>query len=118
MAVSQCHFRISIVHATLIIFLNITDHRTRYKHIITGSIGTEPNDMLGGIIADGMGLGKTLTMIASIISSLSRADQFVKGSASNGQTGLVSVMSTLIIVPSASECLRLVIKCLHAANQL
>jgi SNF2 family DNA or RNA helicase len=49
---------------------------TRYRHKITGSRSQAPDDMLGGILADDMGLGKTLTMIATIVTTLSRATHF------------------------------------------
>ncbi|KAI9148085.1 DNA repair protein RAD5B [Paramyrothecium foliicola] len=73
-----------------------------YKHIITGSKSTAPEDVPGGILADGMGLGKTLTMIASIVTSLIRAEGFSKTVPNYPANGaaLVPVQSTLIIVPS------------------
>ncbi|RYP47846.1 hypothetical protein DL768_006163 [Monosporascus sp. mg162] len=48
----------------------------RYKHIITGSEHPKPEDIRGGILADGMGLGKTLTMITGIVASLALAEEF------------------------------------------
>ena len=62
--------------------------------------------MLGGILADGMGLGKTLTMIASIVASLSRAEDFATRKLSNNgeaQTSTIPVKSTLVIVPSTCK---------------
>ena len=61
--------------------------------------------MLGGIIADGMGLGKTLTMIASIVANLPRADEFEARGASDGtsQTSLPPVKATLVVVPSVCK---------------
>jgi SWI/SNF-related matrix-associated actin-dependent regulator of chromatin subfamily A3 len=74
-----------------------------YQHMITGAKSVAPDDVPGGILADGMGLGKTLTMIASITASLSRAEESAqtlsKGPAKAGLS-LVPVQSTLIIVPS------------------
>jgi SNF2 family DNA or RNA helicase len=59
--------------------------------------------MLGGILADDMGLGKTLTMIATIVTTISRATNFATGEFSQnqrGKSGKIPVMSTLVIVPS------------------
>lgn len=59
--------------------------------------------MLGGILADDMGLGKTLTMIAAIVTTLSRAINFATEDISHdkgSKSGMIPVMSTLVIVPS------------------
>ncbi|KAK3389795.1 SNF2 family N-terminal domain-containing protein [Podospora didyma] len=74
-----------------------------YKHVITQSKSSKPKEIFGGILADGMGLGKTLTMIASIVSTLPRAHAFArKGSFEDTQdkASLIAVKSTLVIVPS------------------
>ncbi|KAI1374362.1 SNF2 family N-terminal domain-containing protein [Hypoxylon crocopeplum] len=75
-----------------------------YHHLITGSTSDKPEDAPGGILADAMGVGKTLTMIAAIASSLKEAGEF----ASRQGTGSLfrtcqnySVPATLILVPSA-----------------
>ncbi|KAI0100544.1 hypothetical protein GGR51DRAFT_351483 [Nemania sp. FL0031] len=75
----------------------------RYKHIITGSTSPSPHDMLGGILGDGMGLGKTLSMIACIVSSPAQPHAFVNTLIKEGSQAATSpypVGSTLIIVPS------------------
>ncbi|KAI0410227.1 hypothetical protein F5X98DRAFT_387036 [Xylaria grammica] len=69
-----------------------------YKHAITGSISPTPKDILGGILGDGMGLGKTLSMIACIASSLAHAGEFVHGSGKADSPARVGC--TLVIVPS------------------
>ncbi|KAK2762331.1 hypothetical protein FQN54_001341 [Arachnomyces sp. PD_36] len=74
-----------------------------YRHVITGTRSTNPAEMLGGILADGMGLGKTLTMIASIVASISSAEESraeVEQSDREVKTPLIPVRSTLVIVPS------------------
>lgn len=82
-------------------FINLN---SRYKHIITGRPSTTPDYMLGGIIADGMGLGKTLTMIANIVASLSHADKFAaSGVTTSRLRDLTPVKATLVIVPSVRE---------------
>ncbi|KAH7329591.1 SNF2 family N-terminal domain-containing protein [Stachybotrys elegans] len=78
-------------------------HSFWYKHMITGSKRSTPDDVPGGIFADGMGLGKTLTMIAAVVASLSRASEFATfhSKATEVLSWLVRVQSTLVIVPSA-----------------
>ncbi|KAI3323069.1 hypothetical protein HD806DRAFT_535561 [Xylariaceae sp. AK1471] len=73
-----------------------------YRHIVTGLKSPKPHDMLGGILADGMGLGKTLTMISCIVSTLHHANESAAGKRSDkdAQISLHSVNSTLVIVPS------------------
>ncbi|KAI1354797.1 hypothetical protein F5Y01DRAFT_272743 [Xylaria sp. FL0043] len=81
----------------------VTAEAPLYKHIITGSSSSKPIDILGGVLGDGMGLGKTLSMIACIISSLSAAEIFKNDSieaSSQGTTSRAAVSSTLVIVPS------------------
>jgi hypothetical protein len=53
-----------------------------------------------------MGLGKTLTMIATIVTTLSRATHFATGELSHdkgAKSGKIPVMSTLVIVPSVCQ---------------
>ncbi|CAG8962047.1 hypothetical protein HYFRA_00005089 [Hymenoscyphus fraxineus] len=82
---------------------HLTLNSSIYRHNITGLKSKTPEDILGGILADDMGLGKTLTMIANIVSTISSAENF---SAENSlghkvsRFGRISVMSTLVIVPS------------------
>ena len=62
--------------------------------------------MRGGILADGMGLGKTLTMITSIVATLGLAADFAAGNHSSSDPASPPVMpakSTLVIVPSTRE---------------
>ncbi|KAI8631123.1 hypothetical protein F5Y19DRAFT_473522 [Xylariaceae sp. FL1651] len=79
-----------------------TSEQPVYRHAITGVKNPKPRDMFGGILADGMGLGKTLTMIAGITSTLPRAEEFASGQYPNQDVTmpLSSVGSTLVIVPS------------------
>lgn len=58
----------------------------------------EPNQFAGGIIADPMGLGKTLTMISLVATDPERSDCFQIPSASSMEDK-VQTMATLIIVP-------------------
>ncbi|KAI1145587.1 hypothetical protein F4825DRAFT_473811 [Nemania diffusa] len=74
-----------------------------YRHLITGSTSPKPNDILGGILGDGMGLGKTLSMIACIVSSLANTGEFADNSIRKSPQITMSpfpIESTLVIVPS------------------
>lgn len=59
--------------------------------------------MLGGIIADDMRLGKTLTMITAIMTTIPHAESCTTDLPGD----VISVKSTLIIVPSAGRNPRL-----------
>lgn len=65
-----------------------------------GVDGTLPG--LGGLIADVMGLGKTLTTLASILQSASQAQDFtISGHpGSHVALGVILTKATLIVVPS------------------
>lgn len=92
------------------ISLRVTHDFDSYDHVITHTSSDKPDDAAGGILADAMGVGKTLTMIASIVSSLEKASQFAAvqepntSLARDSETSQIhSVSSTLILVPSARE---------------
>jgi len=63
----------------------------------------EPPSFYGGIIADPMGLGKTLTMIALIASDV-HSPTFGDSSTPIGVNDEKSCGLTLVIVPPACEC--------------
>lgn len=76
----------------------------RYRHLITGSSSDKPDDIPGGLLADAMGVGKTLTMIASIASSMENANLFVSNETTGSSPDMhwrCPINSTLILVPSA-----------------
>ncbi|PYH39514.1 DEAD/DEAH box helicase [Aspergillus neoniger CBS 115656] len=68
-----------------------------YRNKITGTTSPEPVDIRGGILADDMGVGKTLSMIASIVAS-SPYDTITLEKQANLK--LVPSRSTLVVVPS------------------
>ena len=76
-----------------------------YQHIITGAKSPTPNDFLGGILADDMGLGKSLAMLCAVMGSLDRASEYAGQIYSVGspREGRRAAKSTLIIVPSACK---------------
>ena len=81
-----------------------TDIPTRFIHQITGFKSPCANDMLGGILADDMGLGKSLTMIVTIVMTMANAENFVQGRLGahyTAKNSKIPIKSTLIIVPSA-----------------
>jgi len=62
--------------------------------------------VLGGILADGMGLGKTSTVLAVIADSLKEAEDFadLTSRPSKGSSKpQFSVKSTLVVVPASRE---------------
>ncbi|KAI0190821.1 SNF2 family N-terminal domain-containing protein [Astrocystis sublimbata] len=66
-----------------------------FVNLVSGSHQSKPPpDFLGGIVADPMGLGKTLTMIALVATDLLEAD-FVDTEISEGNTS----NTTLIVLP-------------------
>ncbi|KAK8139402.1 hypothetical protein PG984_002782 [Apiospora sp. TS-2023a] len=71
----------------------------QYLNVISGASRLdEPEEFAGGIVADPMGLGKTLTMISLVATDLERGDCFP--SSSRGSTDdKVQIPATLIIVP-------------------
>ncbi|KAI1871349.1 uncharacterized protein JN550_004794 [Neoarthrinium moseri] len=76
-----------------------------FKHVITGSSSAKPEDSPGGILADGMGLGKTLTMIASIVAGISHTEDIEMKNQDEDKeatTTLMPIQSTLVVVPSLS----------------
>lgn len=78
----------------------------RYTNSITG--GTtfqQPQSVCGGILADGMGLGKSLTTLCLITSTMDQAKRFAINTAGNlvsGDTPMLLAKSTLIIAPASS----------------
>ncbi|OAG44651.1 hypothetical protein AYO21_01141 [Fonsecaea monophora] len=68
---------------------------TRYKNTVSGvTQASRPTSLHGGILADGMGMGKTLSMLSLIVANPSRNDE-------SNQHGKNVVKSTLIVVPSS-----------------
>jgi SWI/SNF-related matrix-associated actin-dependent regulator of chromatin subfamily A3 len=81
-----------------------------YQHAITGAKSRTADDAPGGILADAMGLGKTLTMIATIAGSLDKASKLTRENDIEANTKCSESRSkwhytkaTLVVVPS--ECL-------------
>ncbi|KAI2628484.1 SNF2 family N-terminal domain-containing protein [Hypoxylon sp. NC1633] len=72
-----------------------------YHHLITGSTRDQPDDTPGGILADAMGVGKTLIMIAAITSSGVQARKFASELVKGNFPARRPTHATLILVPSA-----------------
>ncbi|KAK8054920.1 hypothetical protein PG993_000147 [Apiospora rasikravindrae] len=66
---------------------------TIYRHRITGLSTRSPNIMSGGVIADDMGLGKSLSLLALICSSLDHSERM--------GTEEQASASTLIVAPKS-----------------
>jgi SWI/SNF-related matrix-associated actin-dependent regulator of chromatin subfamily A3 len=66
----------------------------------------EPREARGGIIADDMGLGKSLVILSAIANTLTDAAEFVsvwKQDSASSLNALVPSRATLILVPSTSK---------------
>ncbi|KAK5401900.1 hypothetical protein LTR06_010818 [Exophiala xenobiotica] len=75
-----------------------------YRHIITGATSAESPDTRGGILADDMGLGKSLVMISAIVTSLSEAFHHARTLTTppgSLHEPVIAARSTVIVVPSA-----------------
>lgn len=77
----------------------------RYQHIIVPTArSTEQQDCPGGILADDMGLGKSLSILSAIMASKTRAIDYtmsILGLDRNSTEGRYPCAATLIVVPSA-----------------
>ena len=79
--------------------------RKVYTNLITGhEEREEPPPVLGGILADMMGLGKTLSILSLIVSSLDESIDFAKNApieraAIGGVRDLTNSKSTLLVAP-------------------
>lgn len=81
----------------------MADNDFSYQHIITGlKTTTLPDVTRGGILADAMGLGKSLTTLATVLGSLDCARGSVGPQTSaeaDGPEQRYPTKSTLIVVP-------------------
>ncbi|GES57225.1 SNF2 family helicase/ATPase [Aspergillus terreus] len=78
--------------------------RRRYREIITGMVSDEePPQSLGGLLADMMGLGKTLSILSLVVSSLPQsrewADMMPDAELVKSSPGIRNTKTTLLVVP-------------------
>ncbi len=79
--------------------------RRSYYNVITGKEErNKPPEVLGGILADMMGLGKTLSILALIVGSLQEAEDWAKQSCPemDGEKALVRNSKTTLLVSPLS----------------
>lgn len=79
---------------------------TRYLHAVTKARNRSiPSETGGGILADEMGMGKSLSTLALITKTLEEANTWVMEKKANleSNTRQQACRATLIIVPSASR---------------
>ncbi|KAI5305450.1 hypothetical protein KEM55_008989, partial [Ascosphaera atra] len=77
--------------------------RTGYRDVISGiTTPEEPDQVLGGLLADMMGLGKTLSILSLVVSSTEQAEQWAQGSERvtgrrmpKGDPGRLNIKTTL-----------------------
>ena len=78
-------------------------HIFRFQHVITGAQQAElPDESGGGILADEMGMGKSLTTLVLIEQTLRHGLEWVKAGESHSDGMIVKqrCRATLVIVPS------------------
>lgn len=80
------------------------DGRRQYKEIVSGiTMDQKPKEALGGLLADMMGLGKTLSILALIISSLDQANEWTELAPSpqlvRDVPGIKNTRTTLLVAP-------------------
>ena len=78
-----------------------------FEHQISGrSQFTLPHISAGGILADVMGLGKTLTVLSAIVHSMEEACHFILPSDETSVNDHLAypTKATLVVVPSARKC--------------
>ena len=83
-----------------------TFFRLSYQHIITGAKSRDPQDTCGGILADDMGLGKSLMMLSAIAGSIAQAFDYAKSLTSLpgiSSDPIIAARSTLLVVPSTRK---------------
>ncbi|KAK4940400.1 hypothetical protein LTR10_019506 [Elasticomyces elasticus] len=82
----------------------VEETRTGFQHAVTGSWTAVPQtETGGGLLADDMGMGKTLTVLSVIVKSLPEARRWAQSdeeAVGNSETGLLRSRATLVVVPS------------------
>ncbi|KAL7933036.1 SNF2 family N-terminal domain-containing protein [Trichoderma chlorosporum] len=86
--------------------LNREDGTKEYRHRVTRAkitTGIQPNERGGGILADEMGMGKTLSMLALIMKTIEDGQEWAKQQESGPKVegAIKRSRSTLVVVPSA-----------------
>ncbi|KAK5050382.1 hypothetical protein LTR84_003663 [Exophiala bonariae] len=78
--------------------------RRKFQHIITGATSEESLDIRGGILADDMGLGKSLVMISAAVNTLQEAFQYARSFTTppdSLEELVLAARCTVVVVPSA-----------------
>ncbi|KIV91772.1 hypothetical protein PV10_06278 [Exophiala mesophila] len=81
---------------------------TVYREVVSGlTVREEPEQVLGGLLADVMGLGKTLEALSLIGSTLDEAEQFASQAFENTEDEAMSAVvantkATLIVCPTST----------------
>lgn len=74
--------------------------RFLYRDVISGVImGEEPPQAYGGLLADMMGLGKTLSILSLVLSSFDKAEKWVEWQKSQSRSSRKNIKTTLLVSP-------------------
>ncbi|KAK2606199.1 hypothetical protein QQS21_003370 [Conoideocrella luteorostrata] len=93
-----------VVRPNLPIDRRIKSSLLPYQHVFSGAKRPQQEETKGGIIADDMGLGKSLVILSTVAGSLDRADQFFDTQSqlhSSGSSNKIPSKATLIVAPSS-----------------
>lgn len=81
-----------------------------YQHRITLAKSPDRTEALGGILADDMGLGKSLSVLAAIAATLDMAEHHAQRVSTMSPEDVlhkpVPARCTLVLVPSTCKCFR------------
>jgi SWI/SNF-related matrix-associated actin-dependent regulator of chromatin subfamily A3 len=92
------------IHPIAILFTLMT---SSYQHVLTGAKRPRQDEALSGIVADDMGLGKSLVMLSTIATSSDRAKAFAQPNNTPDEVQedihRVNSRATLILTPSTRK---------------
>jgi SWI/SNF-related matrix-associated actin-dependent regulator of chromatin subfamily A3 len=78
-----------------------------FQHVLTGAKRPQKDEVLSGIIADDMGLGKSLVMLSTIANSSDRAIAFAQPNNTRDEgeevTNRANSRATLVLTPSTCK---------------
>lgn len=74
-----------------------------YQHVLTGAKRPRREEVLGGIVADDMGLGKSLVVLYTVTTTSDRAKSFAESVDETRSSDRIASKATLILAPSTCK---------------